>query len=92
MELKYDSAECDEVVLLSSNRTFMELKYVKPNGIWDIRLVLIVPLWNWNGNSVKKYFVWCTCSNRTFMELKSQYEILRNKREWSSNRTFMELK
>ena len=33
MELKYDSAECDEVVLLSSNRTFMELKYVKPNGI-----------------------------------------------------------
>ena len=28
------------------NRTFMELKYVLPNLLGNIPLVLIVPLWN----------------------------------------------
>ena len=32
--------------------------------------VLIVPLWNWNGETIKLGYNGFTRSNRTFMELK----------------------
>ena len=37
--------------LISSNRTFMELKYVSKYATKDMSFVLIVPLWNWNTGS-----------------------------------------
>ena len=74
----------------SSNRTFMELKYIDIDDVFSTSDVLIVPLWNWNTcKGCTKLAI--LSSNRTFMELKS----VRHLRRWRcarSNRTFMELK
>ena len=54
----------------SSNRTFMELKWVTIWVILRVTIVLIVPLWNWNANKVADGAYQIISSNRTFMELK----------------------
>ena len=56
-------------ILISSNRTFMELKYYKGVAYSTITDVLIVPLWNWNEMTMKVLTQYLS-SNRTFMELK----------------------
>ena len=53
--------------------------------------VLIVPLWNWNKDEYKGYYV-VVGSNRTFMELKYLAEGEYIAENTCSNRTFMELK
>ena len=46
MELKYEVYYHLRTCLDSSNRTFMELKYIKKGGEDGVQQVLIVPLWN----------------------------------------------
>ena len=46
MELKYGSNWCDWLMARSSNRTFMELKFLSNNKNLKQNYVLIVPLWN----------------------------------------------
>ena len=41
---------CSFETLESSNRTFMELKFVTEIAKVSFAVVLIVPLWNWNGS------------------------------------------
>ena len=53
----------------------MELKYVKEQTATAITEVLIVPLWNWNGDKCVDKEGRFYCSNRTFMELKYVFGI-----------------
>ena len=73
MELKLTKQIEKTAGTLSSNCTFMELKYKQIIITSQIRFVLIVPLWNWNISEV-----WINLridsSNCTFMELK--YDIV----------------
>ncbi len=46
MELKYFIRVMYFVVECCSNRTFMELKFIKPHKTTGTHQVLIVPLWN----------------------------------------------
>ena len=46
MELKLYSSLARRLTTLSSNRTFMELKYMSHAGTRLHSAVLIVPLWN----------------------------------------------
>ena len=83
---------CNIRLLISSNRTFMELKYEQVIITSQKRFVLIAPLWNWNNLNGDTWLKVSPSSNRTFMELKYlcwKQKILKNR---SSNRTFMELK
>ena len=77
--------------VVSSNRTFMELKSPCTIDNETIPRVLIVPLWNWNKDFPLKD-VTAESSNRTFMELKYRSSLKSIRRSPSSNRTFMELK
>ena len=81
-----------EAQWLSYNRTFMELKFEKLRREAELRLVIIVPLWNWNigtyGIEVKGLLSY----NRTFMELKWALRRYETHKKDSYNRTFMELK
>ena len=76
---------------ISSNRTFMELKWNNITGKPSTFAVLIAPSWNWNC-IYRIFFVSLRGSNRTFMELKYNYYVLSRLRNVGSNRTFMELK
>ena len=53
----------------SSNRTFMELKFINITKFYVHVGVLIVPLWNWN-SILLVGIIAILRSNRTFMELK----------------------
>ena len=75
-----------------SNRTFMELKYLAYANKDGVLIVLIVPLWNWNASSWANTKNKCCGSNRTFMELKSEFQKVCQYGFIGSNRTFMELK
>ena len=79
------------VIILCSNRTFMELKFGWRLTPPPLVPVLIVPLWNWNGGRPSYFCLGC-CSNRTFMELKLTKAFQYGFGMPSSNRTFMELK
>ena len=46
MELKFLLIRFLSNISLCSNRTFMELKYVKANSTDEALIVLIAPLWN----------------------------------------------
>ena len=46
MELKYRTNSCILIISISSNRTFMELKYLHSARKDEEYIVLIVPLWN----------------------------------------------
>ena len=46
MELKYENAIMPTKAHDGSNRTFMELKYVRGNEDGWVQGVLIAPLWN----------------------------------------------
>ena len=61
------------VEAISSNRTFMELKYVTFDFFSFGTLVLIVPLWNWNAGAPVNVGA-LAGSNRTFMELKFEFD------------------
>ena len=69
----------------------MELKYVLGESFYHNLYVLIVPLWNWNNESVVLLSK-LICFNRTFMELKlgSKNPLIGSYKGF--NRTFMELK
>ena len=62
---------------LSSNCTFMELKYWLSGSQEGGSEVLIVPLWNWNAHRREYRSSMLSGSNCTFMELKY------NPRVWS---------
>ena len=53
-----------------SNRTFMELKFIRWLGYSYYKIVLIAPLWNWNWIRCQRIPESHRSSNRTFMELK----------------------
>ena len=78
-------------LLICSNCTFMELKFIDFQLVKEHVKVLIVPLWNWNLWLQARQGHPC-CSNCTFMELKWFTQIIRNRQQRSSNCTFMELK
>ena len=59
-------------VMVSSNRTFMELKLAYVSKLYTEPIVLIAPLWNWNNYLKRLQPHRFRCSNRTFMELKSR--------------------
>ena len=46
MELKFSIVAWSLLVLMGSNRTFMELKFDRETGECIQQMVLIVPLWN----------------------------------------------
>ena len=69
MELKFVSDNFSNIIFFSSNRTFMELKYINQAKINDAQAVLIAPLWNWNLSELIMVITNLR-SNRTFMELK----------------------
>ena len=69
MELKWVRFRTKSLPLSSSNRTFMELKYDYRDKTIFFRDVLIVPLWNWNSDTICLH-LGDPSSNRTFMELK----------------------
>ena len=77
---------------VSSNRTFMELKFRLLDLCGYGIAVLIVPLWNWNSDVRKVFPLDSYGSNRTFMELKLLLMPSTNSIVLRSNRTFMELK
>ena len=62
---------------MSFNRTFMELKSRTSKTVWTIKLVLIVPLWNWNID-IDDVFSTSDSFNRTFMELKWKFAVMRS--------------
>ena len=73
------------------NRTFMELKWVRPAWALELLAVLIEPLWNWNRTRATTQQP-RTRLNRTFMELKSNTGDRSAATNTGLNRTFMELK
>ena len=75
----------------SSNRTFMELKYLLKLRMICQRRVLIAPLWNWNRNSSGQH----SCQTQVLIApLWNWNECFVCCSAWyvCSNRTFMELK
>ena len=80
------------VAQLALNRTMLELKYKHQDRKQGVRVLSIVPCWNWNKWS------WYRCNqarkslNRTMLELKSLSRRNRFKMPYTLNRTMLELK
>ena len=79
------------VLLLTSNRTIVELKRAKNDRKRYWRQLLIAPSWNWNKVAPSKQNI-CTSSNRTIVELKLVWGLGLVQRQQTSNRTIVELK
>ena len=94
MELKHLSHHRRPGILPTFNRTTMELKRLSQILTNRIHLLLIEPLWNWNGFCLSLSVRRLRAFNRTTMELKLGWTmwVLSIKGPFTFNRTTMELK